>query len=387
MQKAFVDLHIHIGRTKTGKAVKITGSKTLTLQNIVDFASSIKGLHMIGVIDCHVPEVISELEETIQNGVATEHQDGGIVFANSLVLLLGSEIEVYDEHSSGPIHVLVYLPTLKKMKQFSEWLAPRMKNRTLSSQRIYESGIVLQEKVKALQGLFIPAHVFTPFKSVYGKGVKQKMSEVFRLDLIDAVELGLSSDTSMAEEINELSYFPFLTNSDAHSLEKIAREYQVMAMNDYSFKDLHNVLQEKEGCHIIANYGLNPKLGKYYKTSCAKCYKQKSADVCQCGHRQFIKGVSERIQELKGEGNRKQRPPYIHQIPLEFIPKLGPKTLQALRDHFKTDMDIIHHVSKQQLQTVVKDDIATLIDQARLGKLLVEEGGAGRYGKVKREEA
>lgn len=74
--------------------------------------------------------------------------------------------------------------------------------------------------MKAFEGLFIPAHVFTPFKSLYGKGVKTSLLEVFNPDLIDGVELGLSSDTSMADTIHELQPYTFLTNSDAHSLEK-----------------------------------------------------------------------------------------------------------------------------------------------------------------------
>src|SRR5699024_7925354 len=109
-----------------------------------------------------------------------------------------------------------YLPSLEKMKQFSKWLSIKMKNISLSSQRYYGSAKYLQYKVKELSGLFIPAHVFTPFKSLYGKGVKYSLTEVFDPDLIDGIELGLSSDTHMANEIEELNDYTFLTNSDAH---------------------------------------------------------------------------------------------------------------------------------------------------------------------------
>ena len=43
----YADLHIHIGRTASGRAVKITGSKTLTLANILETASVRKGLDII----------------------------------------------------------------------------------------------------------------------------------------------------------------------------------------------------------------------------------------------------------------------------------------------------------------------------------------------------
>ncbi|MFP3440791.1 hypothetical protein R0K18_23950, partial [Pantoea sp. SIMBA_133] len=136
--------------------------------------------------------VIAELEEYIVRGQGYELKDGGIRFG-SLTLILGTEFEIYDENCQGPIHVLVYLPNLSKMKHFSDWLNSRMKNVSLSSQRIYEKAEVLQEKTRELGGLFIPAHVFTPFKSLYGKGVNRSISEVLDPNKIDGIELGLSS--------------------------------------------------------------------------------------------------------------------------------------------------------------------------------------------------
>ena len=68
MKRYFADMHIHIGRTETGRAVKITGSKTLTLSNILYVAKNLKGIDMVGVIDCHSPEVIEEMEALIEIG-------------------------------------------------------------------------------------------------------------------------------------------------------------------------------------------------------------------------------------------------------------------------------------------------------------------------------
>ena len=198
----FADMHIHIGRDYKNKPVKITGSKNLTLTNILKESSRRKGVHLIGVIDCQSPTVQQEIHELIALGQAKELEDGGVRF-EQVTLILGSEIEIYDATCQGPIHVLVYFPTLKKMEKFSSWLQTKMKNITLSSQRYYGTAKQLQYKVKQLDGIFIPAHVFTPFKSMYGKGVKQSLKEVFDADLIDAIELGLSSDTSMADQITE----------------------------------------------------------------------------------------------------------------------------------------------------------------------------------------
>lgn len=385
MKAIYADLHIHIGRTESGNFVKITGSKTLTLRNVLQFASSRKGLDMIGIIDCHSPEVLLEIRDLINLGKLKELPDGGLRFRQT-TLILGSEIEVYDQQCLGPIHVLTYFPTLEKMQAFSNWMSHHVKNINLSTQRIYITGKDLQKKVREFDGLFIPAHVFTPFKSLYGKGVKESLQEVFDPNYIDAIELGLSSDTNMVSKIQEIKTYSFLTNSDAHSLPKIAREYQVFTLQDATFNEFKKALHNEDGRTIKANYGFNPLLGKYYQTVCANCFNQIDSSLTVCPHcksEMFIKGVSLRIKELSNDDAQKiARPPYIHQVPLEFIPGLGPKTLERLIHKFGTEMNVLHHVTEEQLETVVSSKLARLIGKARRGELKISHGGGGRYGKV-----
>ncbi|WP_163537709.1 endonuclease Q family protein [Gracilibacillus sp. YIM 98692] len=384
MKSYFVDLHIHIGRNIYHKPVKITASKNLTLTNIMLEASENKGMDMVGVIDCHAPAVQTEIKKAIQTGNAREIEGGGIRFDRT-TLILGSELEIYDDHCKGPIHVLCYFRTLSDMERFSEWLQSYMKNIELSSQRFYGSAVSLQQKVRELNGLFIPAHVFTPFKSLYGKGVNKSLTEVLDSTLIDAIELGLSSDTDMADQIKELHSFPYLTNSDAHSLAKIAREYQVMQFNSPCFDEWKLALKEEGQRKIVANYGMNPRLGKYYATVCKKCFSYHNGEVCsECQSSSYIKGVSDRIKEISSSSiNQSKRPPYIYQVPLEYIPGLGHKTYQKLLDHFGNEMNIIHFVKHQHLVSIVGQPIADRIIDLRNGRLSIEKGGGGKYGKVK----
>lgn len=388
MKEFYTDLHIHIGRTFNGRAVKITGSKTLTLANILETASARKGLDIIGIIDCHSPEVIEEMALMIEQGLLKELEQGGLRYQKT-TLIPGSEIEIYDENCLGPIHVLAYFPTLSLMREFSIWMSNHMKNIHLSSQRIYCEARMLQQKVCELRGLFIPAHVFTPFKSLFGKGVQRSLTEVFDPQLIDAIELGLSSDTCMVSNIKELQAYPFVSNSDAHSLGKIAREYQKLRLSDANFSELKLALEEQKGRAITANYGLNPLLGKYHQTVCAKCGEQLSimTTVCpKCNGTQIIKGVALRIQELSEQlVNKRDRPPYIHQVPLDFIPGLGPRMMDRLVHAFGTEMNILHCVSLDQLEQIVPQKIAKMIDLARTGQLVIEVGGGGIYGKIQSE--
>ena len=385
MNRYYVDLHIHIGRTWSGKPVKITGAKSLTFTNIIEHARHEKGLNMVGIIDSHSPEVILEMESLIQSGEISEHPDGGLVFGD-LTVIPGSELEIYDEQSNGPIHLLMFFPNLTIMREFSSWLSGHLKNIQLSSQRIYVTGLVLQKKVKDLGGIFIPAHVFTPFKSLYGKGVHKSLTEVLDPDLIDGIELGLSSDTHMADQLGELHKYTFVTNSDAHSLAKIAREYQVMAMKEPTFLELQKALKGEDGRHIIANYGLDPLLGKYHKTVCAECLNPLNYDdqLCNhCGKNKVIKGVADRILELKtSDTSPPGRPPYVHQVPLEFIPGLGPRLLEKLVNHFGSEMAILHEVPYEALTEVIPAKIAALIMKAREGNVTLAAGGGGKYGKI-----
>ncbi|WP_053367022.1 endonuclease Q family protein [Bacillus sp. FJAT-27245] len=385
MARYFADLHIHIGRTRSGRPVKITGAKSLTFSNIISHARNEKGLDMIGIIDCHSPEVIVEMESLIASGEMAVQAGGGLLYGG-MAVIPGSELEIYDEQCKGPIHVLCFMPGIEEMKEFSVWLSERMKNINLSSQRIYTSGRSLQEKVKQLGGLFIPAHVFTPFKSLYGRGVSQSLKEVFDPDLIDGIELGLSSDTNMADGLTELHRYPFLTNSDAHSLAKIAREYQAIEMNEPSFMEFSLALKGEGGRRILANYGLDPLLGKYHGTVCAECLAPLAVEgePCgECGSRKTVKGVADRISELSTAKNGPGgRPPYVHQVPLEFIPGLGPKLLQKLLWHFGTEMAILHEVPREAMEKVIPEKLLKLIILAREGKLLLKAGGGGKYGKV-----
>ena len=170
----------------------------------------------------------------METGELVQLDDGGLDYGG-LTVIPGSELEIYDDNCLGPIHVLCFFPSIHIMKEFSNWLQGHLKNIHLSSQRIYVSGKELQQKVKDLQGIFIPAHVFTPYKGLYGKGVKQSLTEVLDPESIDGLSLGLSSDTYMADGISELHSYTFVSNSDAHSLGKIAREYQTIGWKNHLF--------------------------------------------------------------------------------------------------------------------------------------------------------
>lgn len=388
----YADLHIHIGRTSRGEAVKISGSRDLTFENIAREASERKGIHLLGVIDCHSPVVQMDIEQLLENGTMSELKDGGIAYQDTTILL-GTEIELR-EPEMREYHMLAYFRDLTTMKSFTEWMQRFMKNVNLSSQRVYVSSLEMQAEIKARGGLIVPAHAFTPHKGIYGS-TAPRMADVLDTSLIDAVELGLSSDSSMASYIQELDQLPFLTNSDAHSLGKIGREYNELQIAHPSFDEFSMALKSEAGRNIKANYGLNPRLGKYHRTYCAACgsimdEQAMSAERCPyCGSTKLVQGVLDRILAIADRQSPnipEFRPPYHYQVPLEFIPGLGKAKLRQLLEHFGTEMNVLHRTSEEVLASVVGPVLASLIVAARNGRLELSSGGGGTYGKVSGKE-
>ena len=76
------------------------------------------------------------------------------------------------------------------------------------------------------------------------------------------------------------------------------------------------------------------------------------------------------------------RPPYIYQVPLGFIPGVGGKTIEKLLNNFETEMNILHKLSKDDIEALVGEKVATAIENARTGNCTVHSGGGGNYGKI-----
>lgn len=287
MQEFFADLHIHIGRAQNGKPIKITAARSLNFANIADECVDRKGINIAGIVDCASPYVINDIEEFLKNGDAYEIEEGGIIYKNKLCIILGSEIETSETNEfgkTGSAHNVAFFPHLEDIKNFSSHMSRHIKNITLSSQRANVSAKELLQIVKQYNGILIPAHVFTPHKSFYGN-CTDRLEKIFEENFQDiyAIELGLSSDTFLADEISELSNITFLTNSDAHSLPKIAREYNKLLLENPSYNELVKAIKRQEGRKVVNNYGLDPKLGKYHRTFCEKCkenIKRYSASLC-----------------------------------------------------------------------------------------------------------
>lgn len=389
----FVDLHVHIGRDSKDLPVKVTASRKLTFANIARECLNRKGIDIVGIVDCASPRVIEDIGKLMNSGEMRELKDGGLRYRDSVTIILGSEIETREKHG-GLSHQIAFFPYFADIREFSKKMKGTVTNLNLSSQN---SGITAQEffnVVNNFGGIHMPAHIFTPHKSIFGSCVA-RLRDMFTsatIEKIPAVELGLSADTFLADHLNDLENFTFLTNSDAHSLPKIGREYNVIKIESPTFKELLMALRRENDRKVVTNYGLDPKLGKYHRTFCEQCNSTASGTPpvfqCEsCGSKKVTRGVFDRIVEIsdgKNSVSPTHRPPYCHQVALDFVPGVGKKTLEKLFGYFGTEMNILHKASYQEISQVVGFKIAKDIIAAREGKLSLLAGGGGKYGKVDR---
>ncbi len=384
MTTYFADFHIHIGRSQ-GKPVKMAAAPSLTLPNLLDHSKNLKGLDVVTVIDGVCTGVQKDIKQMIDEGKMILQPGGGYLYENGLLVLLGSEIEIAGPNG-GAAHFGCWMPTLEAASDFSKWLSTVQKNVSLSSQMARTDAFTLQKEVMDRDGIFIIHHAFTPHKGIYGNCVS-KLGDMLDMSLVDALELGLSADTDMADCISEIKDLTFISDSDAHSLPKIAREYNKIEIPSLTFREIQHCFARTNGRGVVANYGLLPTLGKYHRSFCLNCEQTWpiGASACSCGSTKRVKGVFDRLLEVRDRETAihpGHRPQYVYQVPLEFIPGIGKKTLQKLLDAFGTEMAVLHRATVDELALVVGEILAKRIDDARTGRIHVIDGGGGIYGKI-----
>ncbi|GAW27852.1 MULTISPECIES: endonuclease Q family protein [unclassified Carboxydocella] len=386
MRSFYADLHIHLGATTAGRPVKITASRRLTLPAVLAEAAYRKGLDIVGIIDAQAPGVLADLKEMIAAGDLQPLPEGGLLYRQRTLLVPGAEVE-----SREGAHFLAYFPGLEEMEQFSTWLAGFMRNLHLSSQRAHLSLSQILQQTLELGGLLAPAHAFTPHKGLYGCACASlgELLTPAEQQEIRVLELGLSADTAMAERLAELARVAFLSNSDAHSLEKIGREYNELLLAELNWREMLKAFYHQDGRRIIANWGLDPRLGKYHRSACADCgwtagEEKPPVTFCPaCGSKQLITGVLDRLVAITTEpavGGK--HPPYYYQVPLQFLPGIGKKTMERLLSQFGTEMAILHQVPAEDLIRTAGEKIAALILACRQGQVKIQAGGGGTYGRI-----
>lgn len=375
------DLHIH-------SKYSMATSKNMT-PSIIARESQKKGLNLIATGDALHSKWLEELENTL---VQIKHTG---IYQLSNQQYNTHFIATTEVEDSDRIHHLIILPSIDTAYEMrDEFTTKNIDADGRPKIRMKADEIIeIAHKYNCIIG---PAHVFTPWTGLFK--AYDSITDCYQ-GKPDFVELGLSADTYLADRISQLHQYTFLTNSDSHSPwpHRIGREFNRIQINELSFNSLKNSIKNN---NIIANYGFNPKMGKYHETGCIKCYKQYDIEdalnnhmKCTCGGR-IKKGVKSRIDELSNYEIPKHphnRPDYHYILPLaELLSTIYSKgiTTKYVQSRYNNliatlgdEISILLDVPLEEIYEIDKD-LSGIINSYRNNSLKVIAGCGGKYGQV-----
>src|SRR5688572_28424564 len=270
--KFLADLHIHSHLSRAT-------SKDLTLEHLHGWAQR-KGITVVGTGDFTHPRWFAELREKLipaEDGLFVLRPDLARAVDESVPaacrapvrFLLSVEVSsIYKRDGKvRKVHNLAYAPTFEIAARISGELA-RIGNISADGRTILglDSRDFLEIVLSASRDAFlVPAHIWTPWFSALGASSGfDAISECFA-DLtseIFAVETGLSSDPAMNWRLSQLDRYALISNSDAHSPEKLGREASLFS-GELSYFSLRDALRSERE-RFLGTVEFFPEEGKYH---------------------------------------------------------------------------------------------------------------------------
>ncbi len=395
-------MHIH---SKYSRAC----SKELTIRNIAK-RCEVKGIHLIGTGDFTHPAWFSE----IKNELAEASEGIYKLKDNSSETRFLLTTEVACIYKKGDrcrrVHLCIFSPSIEIAEKIIKELEKREFNLKSDGRPIL--GIGAKELLQALleidsRILMAPAHVWTPWFAVFGsESGFDTLEECFDelTPEIYAVETGLSSDPPMNWRFKNLDNCLLLSNSDAHSLDKLGREANVfdfLKLEDITYSEIRRILKEKDKSKFLYTIEFFPEEGKYHFDGHRLCGVSfhprdtaKHKGICPSCKKPMTIGVLSRVEELADrEELPKDRVPFKSLIPLaEIIGSAfgnGDKSKKVraecgkLLNKFGSEFNVLLRASIEDLEKISAPKVAEAIKRMREGTLEIKPGFDGEYGKIK----
>ena len=430
--RIIADLHIHSHYSRAT-------SPKLTLPYLERWAR-IKGIDLVGTGDCTHPAWLSELREQlepVEGGFfrlkpELQHEfDSGKALAEGLpappgdrpvrFVLTGEISTIYSRDGrTRKVHHVVILPDFAAAAAFQTRLE-RIGNISSDGRPIL--GVDSRDLFAVLldadeRSIFVPAHIWTPWFSALGaKSGFDSIEECYG-DLsprIGAIETGLSSNPPMNWAVSSLDRFGIISNSDAHSPEKLGREATIFEM-EYSFTGLAQALSGGGPAGSIAEtIEFFPQEGKYHYDGHRACGVVLSPSeslalkgLCPVCGKPLTPGVMRRVVELADRPVDETQPcpldyegtnrrPYRSLIPLpELLAELlgtgsGSKKVAAvygaLVKREGNEFSLLLDRSESEIESmetygVSGELLALAIGRMRSGQVSIKPGYDGEYGLI-----
>ena len=402
--RIIADLHIH---SRYSRAV----SKEMTLENL-GYWARLKGINVMGTGDFTHPQWIKEIKDKLEPA-----EDGLYRIKNQESRIKGSEtrfmltVEISSIYSKGGktrrIHNLIFVPSIQAAEKINAQLGWRGNLKSdgrpilgLDSKELAK--IVLNIDSKAM---IVPAHCWTPWFSIFGSmSGFNSIDECFEeySKYIFAVETGLSSDPAMNWRWSHLDKVALISNSDSHSLQRIGREANVFD-TELSYGGLVEAIKSHDPKKFLYTVEFYPEEGKYHYDGHRLCKFSASPEetkrlnkLCpNCGKTVTV-GVMNRVDELADRppgGKPEIVIPFKSLVPLDEIIAesfgLGvasqkvKKEYQALVEKMNSEFTVLVDASNSDLASATVPEVMEGIKRVREGRLHIEPGYDGEYGKVK----
>ncbi|MDZ7266154.1 MAG: UvrD-helicase domain-containing protein [candidate division KSB1 bacterium] len=409
--KFYADLHLHSHYSRAT-------SKQLNLEYLSLWAQ-LKGLTVVGTGDFVHPGWLSELREKLEpaeTGLFRLKEDyrrltpGEVpkACASEVRFLLTAEISnIYKRLDRvRKIHNIVFVPGFEAALKIQSRLESigniRADGRPilgLDSRDLLE--IVLASDPLAF---LVPAHIWTPWFSVLGsKGGFDAIDDCFA-DLtphLFAVETGLSSDPPMNWRLKQLDRFVLVSNSDAHSPQKLAREANLFD-TELSYPAIYRAWQREDDPGFLGTIEFFPEEGKYHfdghRTCQTRLHPRETAQHqgnCPVCGKPVTVGVMARVEALadRPEGEKPPRwRPYTHLIPLPEIiaeatgKKAGSKGVDEifwnLLRRLGNELHILQEAPLADIERLSSPVVAEGIRRMRCGEVKIAAGYDGEYGVI-----
>jgi PHP family Zn ribbon phosphoesterase len=244
MKRFKADLHMHTVLSPCG---------SLEMSPVVIVKKALeRGLDIIGITDHNSTRQCAEVYRVGEQ--------------KGLTVICGAEVTTKEE-----VHCLTFFENFEKLELFQAYLDEHLPNipndvekfgyqvwvddneeivgqeERLLISAINQSIDEVEQKVRELNGLFVPAHIFRPSFSVYSQLGFMPFD-------IKPDAIGMSARVDVEEQIKqhpELKQYTVLRSSDAHFPEQIGTHYSVIEMAETSFEELRLALHQQEERRVI----------------------------------------------------------------------------------------------------------------------------------------
>jgi uncharacterized protein (TIGR00375 family) len=409
--KFIADLHVHSHFSRAT-------ARNLDLEHLYVNAQ-LKGIEVVATGDITHPQWFKEISEKLEPAETGLYRlkkniekkcDECVPLScrTDVRFVLNSEIScIYKKMGkTRKNHNLVFIPDLASAESFNRKIS-RIGNIVSDGRPIL--GIDARNLLEILletndQTFLVPAHIWTPWFSLLGsKSGFDSLKECFD-DLsnhVFAVETGLSSNPVMNWRVSFLDRLTLMSNSDAHSPEKLGREANIFD-TEMSYPAMKMALQNRDSKTFLGTYEFYPEEGKYYfdgHRNCSIRFSPKMTlrygGICPVCGKPLTVGVLNRVEELsdRQEGEKPQNTShYCSRIPLKEIIaeifKVGSGSKKVMRYYQQAiqllgpELAILDSISLSDIEMAGIPMLKEAVKRMRDGTIHILPGYDGEFGKI-----